>query len=192
MPQPPQLRRSLAIPAEQSGLGGAPAVPDLRSFMGHRYPVAPRSPLAQSRLTRAATAAAVWPHTPIDGALAVFRPRAITAGRRSGDSCPTFSTTPSVPSGMPSRTRSRSLREPTGHGHIFIGEVIPRRRSRFGPAQSRRCPGPSPTRRATSGHRRRGGLRTGGRSRGPVPPIAAKTFMARPLRWISAISAPSA
>jgi hypothetical protein len=29
-------------------------VPDLRSFMGHRYPVAPRSPLAQSRLTRAA------------------------------------------------------------------------------------------------------------------------------------------
>ena len=113
MPQPPQLRRSLAIPAEQSSLGGAPAVPDLRSFMGHRYPVAPQSPLAQSRLTLAATAAAVWPHTPIDGALAVFRPRAITAGRRSGDSCPTFSTTPSVPNGMPSRTRSRSLREST-------------------------------------------------------------------------------
>lgn len=53
MPQPPQLRSSLAVPAEQSGLGGAPAVPDLRSFMGHRYPMAPRSPLAQTRLTRA-------------------------------------------------------------------------------------------------------------------------------------------
>jgi hypothetical protein len=40
-------------------------------------------------------------------------------------------------------------------------KVIPRRRVRFGPAQSRRCPGPSPTRRATSGHRRRGGPLSG-------------------------------
>ena len=56
-------------------------------------------------------------------------------------------------------------------------KVIPRRRVRFGPAQSRRCPGPSPTRRATSGHRRRGGPRTGGRRR-PKDPLADRCDLA--------------
>src|SRR5258708_11557973 len=49
-------------------------------------------------------------------------------------------------------------------------KVIPRRRVRFGPAQSRRCPGPSPTPRATSAHRPRGGPPTARPSPGPLPP----------------------
>jgi hypothetical protein len=61
-----------------------------------------------------------------------------------------------------------------GHSWRAYPKVIPRRRARSGPARSPRCPGPSPTRRATSGHRRRGGPRTGGRSRGPLPPSLSR------------------
>jgi hypothetical protein len=80
--------------------------------------------------------------------------------------------TPAERCGRASRTTAtRRSRRPSG----TAPKVIPRRRVRFGPAQSRRCPGPSPTRRATSGHRRRGGPRTGGRSRGPVPLVFDQT-----------------
>jgi len=51
LPQHPQLRRPLAVPAEQPGLGRAPAMPDLRPSLDDRHFSAPPSGLAQGRLT---------------------------------------------------------------------------------------------------------------------------------------------